>query len=238
MAQMEDNKTKVSTLRVNLNDEEAFKQYLKDNGYTQAEGFKNLVALMELDNAKKQLNDRAKEIDTFRDTVNKLINFYANSLEVNQVAEERIREELNKELVTKDKTISSLQEQLNKQIETIDKLKITDEEISKVNRNLVSDKEKALKEIETLTSNNKTLQEQIMTLNAIITEYKSLKDLNISLETDNKELKETNQNLNIELKQLNDKIINANDMLVFYKEQVAELNEQVKMLMNKCVNNE
>lgn len=235
---MEDNKTKVSTLRVNLNDEEAFKQYLKDNGYTQAEGFKNLVALMELDNAKKQLNDRAKEIDTFRDTVNKLINFYANSLEVNQVAEERIREELNKELVTKDKTISSLQEQLNKQIETIDKLKITDEEISKVNRNLVSDKEKALKEIETLTSNNKTLQEQIMTLNAIITEYKSLKDLNISLETDNKELKETNQNLNIELKQLNDKIINANDMLVFYKEQVAELNEQVKMLMNKCVNNE
>lgn len=235
---MEDNKTKVSTLRVNLNDEEAFKQYLKDNGYTQAEGFKNLVALMELDNAKKQLNDRAKEIDTFRDTVNKLINFYLNSLEVNQVAEERIREELNKELVTKDKTISSLQEQLNKQIETIDKLKITDEEISKVNRNLVSDKEKALKEIETLTSNNKTLQEQIMTLNAIITEYKSLKDLNISLETDNKELKETNQNLNIELKQLNDKIINANDMLVFYKEQVAELNEQVKMLMNKCVNNE
>lgn len=235
---MEDNKTKVSTLRVNLNDEEAFKQYLKDNGYTQAEGFKNLVALMELDNAKKQLNDRAKEIDTFRDTVNKLINFYINSLEVNQVAEERIREELNKELVTKDKTISSLQEQLNKQIETIDKLKITDEEISKVNRNLVSDKEKALKEIETLTSNNKTLQEQIMTLNAIITEYKSLKDLNISLETDNKELKETNQNLNIELKQLNDKIINANDMLVFYKEQVAELNEQVKMLMNKCVNNE
>lgn len=235
---MEDNKTKVSTLRVNLNDEEAFKQYLKDNGYTQAEGFKNLVALMELDNAKKQLNDRAKEIDTFRDTVNKLINFYVNSLEVNQVAEERIREDLNKELVTKDKTISSLQEQLNKQIETIDKLKITDEEISKVNRNLVSDKEKALKEIETLTSNNKTLQEQIMTLNAIITEYKSLKDLNISLETDNKELKETNQNLNIELKQLNDKIINANDMLVFYKEQVAELNEQVKMLMNKCVNNE
>ena len=235
---MEDNKTKVSTLRVNLNDEEAFKQYLKDNGYTQAEGFKNLVALMELDNAKKQLNDRAKEIDTFKDTVNKLINFYVNSLEVNQVAEERIREELNKELVTKDKTISSLQEQLNKQIETIDKLKITDEEISKVNRNLVSDKEKALKEIETLTSNNKTLQEQIMTLNAIITEYKSLKDLNISLETDNKELKETNQNLNIELKQLNDKIINANDMLVFYKEQVAELNEQVKMLMNKCVNNE
>lgn len=235
---MEDNKTKVSTLRVNLNDEEAFKQYLKDNGYTQAEGFKNLVALMELDNAKKQLNDRAKEIDTFRDTVNKLIHFYVNSLEVNQVAEERIREELNKELVTKDKTISSLQEQLNKQIETIDKLKITDEEISKVNRNLVSDKEKALKEIETLTSNNKTLQEQIMTLNAIITEYKSLKDLNISLETDNKELKETNQNLNIELKQLNDKIINANDMLVFYKEQVAELNEQVKMLMNKCVNNE
>ncbi|MDY3828578.1 MAG: hypothetical protein SOZ71_07330 [Clostridium sp.] len=177
---MEDNKTKVSTLRVNLNDEEAFKQYLKDNGYTQAEGFKNLVALMELDNAKKQLNDRAKEIDTFKDTVNKLINLFINSLEVNQVAEERIREELNKELVTKDKTISSLQEQLNKQSEELKKLK----------------------------------------------------------SIDTKSLKESNQKLKNEVAQLKDKLTNANDMLVFYKEQVAELNEQVKMLMNKCVNNE
>ena len=72
---MQENKTKISALRVNIGDEESFKQYLKDNGYTQAEGFKNLVALMELDNAKEQLSDRAKEIDTFRDTVNKLYKF-------------------------------------------------------------------------------------------------------------------------------------------------------------------
>ena len=57
---MQENKTKISALRVNIGDEESFKQYLKDNGYTQAEGFKNLVALMELDNAKEQLSDRAK----------------------------------------------------------------------------------------------------------------------------------------------------------------------------------
>ena len=232
---MEENKTKISTLRVNIGDEESFKQYLKDNGYTQAEGFKNLVALMELDNAKEQLSDRAKEIDTFRDTVNKLIGFYINSLEVNQVAEERIREEVKKELSTKDNTIRNLQEQLQEQKEKIEEIKAESKEISKDNKALASEKEKAFEDIkakekenETLAGNNKMLQEQVITLNSIITEYKDLKDLNIKLEAENKELKGTHQKFKTELEQLNNKLINADDMLKFYKEQVAELKEEVK----------
>mgnify|MGYP002535992985 FL=1 len=232
---MEENKTKTSTLRINAGDEESFKQYLKDNGYTQAEGFKNLVALMELDNAKEQLSDRAKEIDTFRDTVNKLIGFYINSLEVNQVAEERIREEVKKELSTKDNTIRNLQEQLQEQKEKIEEIKAESKEISKDNKALASEKEKAFEDIkakekenETLAGNNKMLQEQVITLNSIITEYKDLKDLNIKLEAENKELKGTHQKFKTELEQLNNKLINADDMLKFYKEQVAELKEEVK----------
>ena len=232
---MQENKTKISALRVNIGDEESFKQYLKDNGYTQAEGFKNLVALMELDNAKEQLSDRAKEIDTFRDTVNKLIGFYINSLEVNQVAEERIREEVKKELSTKDNTIRNLQEQLQEQKEKIEEIKAESKEISKDNKALASEKEKAFEDIkakekenETLAGNNKMLQEQVITLNGIITEYKDLKDLNIKLEAENKELKGTHQKFKTELEQLNNKLINADDMLKFYKEQVAELKEEVK----------
>ena len=232
---MQENKTKISALRVNIGDEESFKQYLKDNGYTQAEGFKNLVALMELDNAKEQLSDRAKEIDTFRDTVNKLIGFYINSLEVNQVAEERIREEVKKELSTKDNTIRNLQEQLQEQKEKIEEIKAESKEISKDNKALASEKEKAFEDIkakekenETLAGNNKMLQEQVITLNSIITEYKDLKDLNIKLEAENKELKGTHQKFKTELEQLNNKLINADDMLKFYKEQVAELKEEVK----------
>ena len=232
---MEENKTKTSTLRINAGDEESFKQYLKDNGYTQAEGFKNLVALMELDNAKEQLSDRAKEIDTFRDTVNKLIGFYINSLEVNQVAEERIREEVKKELSTKDNTIRNLQEQLQEQKEKIEEIKAESKEISKDNKALASEKEKAFEDIkakekenETLAGNNKMLQEQVITLNSIITEYKDLKDLNIKLEAENKELKGTHQKFKTELEQLNNKLINADDMLKFYKEQVAELKEEAK----------
>ena len=232
---MQENKTKISALRVNIGDEESFKQYLKDNGYTQAEGFKNLVALMELDNAKEQLSDRAKEIDTFRDTVNKLIGFYINSLEVNQVAEERIREEVKKELSTKDNTIRNLQEQLQEQKEKIEEIKAESKEISKDNKAFASEKEKAFEDIkakekenETLAGNNKMLQEQVITLNGIITEYKDLKDLNIKLEAENKELKGTHQKFKTELEQLNNKLINADDMLKFYKEQVAELKEEVK----------
>ena len=234
---MEENKTKTSTLRISAGDEESFKQYLKDNGYTQAEGFKNLVALMELDNAKEQLSDRAKEIDTFRDTVNKLIGFYINSLEVNQVAEERIREEVKKELSTKDNIISNLQEQLQEQKEKIEEIKAESKEISKDNKALASEKEKAFEDIkakekenETLAGNNKMLQEQVITLNGIITEYKDLKDLNIKLEAENKELKETHQKFKTELEQLNNKLTNSNDMLKFYKEQVTELKVREKEL--------
>ena len=240
---MEENKTKISTLRVNIGDEESFKQYLKDNGYTQAEGFKNLVALMELDNAKEQLSDRAKEIDTFRDTVNKLIGFYINSLEVNQVAEERIREEVKKELSTKDNIISNLQEQLQEQKEKIEEIKAESKEISKDNKALTSEKEKAFEDIkakekenETLAGNNKMLQEQIITLNGIITEYKDLKDLNIKLEAENKELKGIHQSFKNELEQLNNKLTNSTDMLKFYKEQVEELKVREKEL-NKNISN-
>ena len=242
---MEENKTKISTLRVNIGDEESFKQYLKDNGYTQAEGFKNLVALMELDNAKEQLSDRAKEIDTFRDTVNKLIGFYINSLEVNQVAEERIREEVKKELSTKDNIISNLQEQLQEQKEKIEEIKAESKEISNNNKALASEKEKAFEDIkakekenETLAGNNKMLQEQVITLNSIITEYKDLKDLNIKLEAENKELKGTHQSFKNELEQLNNKLINADDMLKFYKEQVAELKAEVKELNKSIIDKE
>ena len=242
---MEKNKTKTSTLRINVGDEESFKQYLKDNGYTQAEGFKNLVALMELDNAKEQLSDRAKEIDTFRDTVNKLIGFYINSLEVNQVAEERIRGEVKKELSTKDNIISNLQEQLQEQKEKIEEIKTESKEISKENKALASEKEKAFEDIkakekenETLAGNNKMLQEQVITLNGIITEYKDLKDLNIKLEAENKELKGSHQKSKTELEQLNNKLINADDMLKFYKEQVAELKAEVKELNKSIIDKE
>ena len=243
---MEENiKTKTSTLRINVGDEESFKQYLKDNGYTQAEGFKNLVTLMELDNAKEQLSDRAKEIDTFRDTVNKLIGFYINSLEVNQVAEERIREEVKKELSTKDNIISNLQEQLQEQKEKIEEIKAESKEISKDNKALASEKEKAFEDIKakekengTLVGNNKMLQEQVITLNGIITEYKDLKDLNIKLEAENKELKEAHQKFKTELEQLNNKLINADDMLKFYKEQVAELKAEVKELNKSIIDKE
>ena len=162
---MEENiKTKTLTLRINAGDEESFRQYLKDNGYTQAEGFKNLVALMELDNAKEQLSDRAKEIDTFRDTVNKLIGFYINSLEVNQIAEEKIREEVKKELSSKDNIISNLQEQLQEQKEKAEEIRAEGKEISQKNEYLSSEIEKLLedvkgkeKENETLSSNNQML---------------------------------------------------------------------------------
>lgn len=226
---MEENKTKISTLRVGISDEESFKQFLKDNNFTQAQGFKHLISLIDLENAKYKLNDRAKEIEAFRDTVNKLINFYINSLEINQTTEERIREEVNKDLISKSNIINNLQEQLEQEK---GKTKIANEEVKEIikeNSLLIKEADKYKedinakgKEIETLNSNNKMLQDQIITLNSIISEYKNLKDLNIKLEAENKELKNIHQTFKNELEQLNNKITNNKDMLIFYKDKIEE----------------
>ena len=134
---------------------------------------------------------------------------------------------------------------MQEQKEKIEEIKAESKEISKDNKALASEKEKAFesikakeKENETLAGNNKMLQEQIITLNDIITEYKDLKDLNIKLEAENKELKGTHQNFKNELEQLNNKLINADDMLKFYKEQVAELKAEVKELNKSIIGKE
>jgi DNA repair exonuclease SbcCD ATPase subunit len=220
---------KVTSMRLNDEDLEQFKAFAKDNGLNQQQAFNSLIALAELEKAKDVLGDRANSINTFRDTINKLLNFYVNALEENTTTEQTIREELQKELSTKDNTISALYEQVQdlkankinsdntiKEIESNNKS--LSAELQKANNDII-DKQKS---IDVLTNNNINQLQQLE-------QYKDLKSINDKLVKELEQLKADNTNLINENKQINDKLNNTSDMITFYKENISKLNDDTEL---------
>ena len=231
---------KVTSMRLNEEDLEQFKEFAKENGLSQQQAFNSLIALAELEKAKDVLGDRAKSIDTFRDTINRALGMYVNALEENTTAEQTIREELSKELQTKDNTITNLYDQLQ---ESKGNNKILEDNYNNVQAasNLLRESCDDLKEnMENLQNqlaianrNNDTLQEQL-------TEYKEYKNINKQLQQELEQLKLdiNNKEKNIsELensnKQLSGKIENDSAMIEFYKTNNLELKGNIKSLEEK-----
>lgn len=231
---MGENIIKPATFRLNEEDISRFKDFASQNNLNQQEAFTSLLNTLELSSAKSALGDRAKSIEVFQTTVNSLVKFYINSLEENTTAEDRIREELNQQISSKDNTISALYEQVqdlknerdflkNQITELEDKNKLLFDKNYKLEADIL-DKSKA---IEIANRNNSNLQDQVA-------EYKEYKNINIELEkklgdvqNDNKQLvldKTGLENLNSKLQ---GEIDNKDNMITFYKEQVTKL-EQVE----------
>lgn len=232
---MNENIIKPATFRLNEDDINRFKEFASQNNLNQQEAFASLLNTLELSSAKSALGDRAKSIEVFQTTVNSLVKFYINSLEENTTAEERIREELNQQISSKDNTISALYEQVQDLKNERDFLKNQITELEDKN-NLLSDKNNKLendildksKAIEIANRNNSNLQDQVA-------EYKEYKNINIDLEKSLESLKKDNNSLvsdktslqNVTAK-LQGEIDNKDNMITFYKDQVAKL-EQAEM---------
>lgn len=231
---MSDNIIKPATFRLNEDDINRFKEFASQNNLNQQEAFTSLLNTLELNNAKSALGDRAKSIEVFQTTVNSLVKFYINSLEENTTVEERIREELNQQISSKDNTISALYEQVQDLKNEREFLKNQITELENKNK-LLSDKNDKLendildksKAIEIANRNNNNLQDQVA-------EYKEYKNINIELEKSLESLKKDNSSLisdktsleNVTIK-LQGEIDNKDNMINFYKDQVEKL-EQVE----------
>lgn len=221
---------KVTSMRLNEDDLDQFKEFAKENGLNQQQAFNSLLNMVKLENAKEKLGDRAKSIETFKDTINRAIGMYINSLEENVVAEDRIREKLSKELNTKDNTISNLQDQLQKV--KADYINLEEKvghlsEVKEVSEKEVKRLEKDILEktnnLDIANRNNNNLQDQLA-------EYKMYKDNYKVLKDELDKLKEDNVNLINDNKQLNDKLNNNKDMLEFYKNQIEQQQQDIKSL--------
>lgn len=228
------------SFRIGEEEQEKFKAYATENGFNQADAFKSLMSMLELENARNTLGNRAKAIDAFKETTNRLINFYLNALEENVTTEDRMREELYKEIKVKEDTIANIMDQLGElkdsEVKLKDNLQAAEEinnnlqeEITKVNTEL-QDKNK---QIEILNRNNNTLQEQL-------NEYKEYKEANKVLEKQIQELKLLDLKKQKELddlinknKQNEDKIKNDKEMLDFYKNNSIEMKDTLRGLEDK-----
>ncbi|MEG2364723.1 MAG: hypothetical protein RSC26_14585 [Terrisporobacter sp.] len=226
------NEIKATSFRIIEEDIVKFREVAEEQGLNQAEMFKSLMNSFEMGKAKGQIKDRAKEIEVFQDTVNNLVSMFLNSLAINQTSEERIRETLSLELNTKDKTIADLQEYKENTKATAKENTEKIKELNKIVNDLSKSLEKTTKELEQKNSLVDNQQEQINTLNSIVTEYRLYKDLN-------KELEKTNIELNMKVTDvlhsntdLETKIMNIESMKEFYKNEVDSLKNEVKGLNN------
>lgn len=225
---------KATSFRVSEEDIAKFKEFAEEQGYNQAEAFKSIMQTVEMAKAKNMIKDRAKEIEVFQDTINNLMSMFLNSLNVNQTSEERIREELSKELQTKDNTISNLQEQLeNLKATNIEEKKRSDELLECVEDRsedigkLQDDKKDMQKNIDKLNSNNDLLQEQLKEYKQYKDDYKNLNTKLEQLKTEAEELKENNQKLINENELLSNKITANTDMITFYKNEISSKDRDI-----------
>ena len=222
------NEIKAVSFRLAEDDIQKFREFADEQGLNQAEMFQSLMNSFEMAKAKGMITDRAKEIEVFQDTVNTLMNMFINSLAINQTSEERIRETLSLELNTKDKTIADLQSRekdLKSEFERIDK--DLDKSL-KTGNELAVNLENANKEIEQKNNIINNQQEQINTLNSIVTEYKSYKDINKELELRNIDLNNKLTDTLHSNSDLQSKIENLENIKEFYKSEVESLKNEIK----------
>lgn len=222
------NEIKAVSFRLAEDDIQKFREFADEQGLNQAEMFQSLMNSFEMAKAKGMITDRAKEIEVFQDTVNTLMNMFINSLAINQTSEERIRETLSLELNTKDKTIADLQSRekdLKIEFERIDK--DLDKSL-KTGNELAVNLENANKEIEQKNNIINNQQEQINTLNSIVTEYKSYKDINKELELRNIDLNNKLTDTLHSNSDLQSKIENLENIKEFYKAEVESLKNEIK----------
>lgn len=230
------NTVNATTFRFKEKDKEKFRKFAEDNEYSnQAEAFEAIMGIIEMAEIKEELKDRSKEIDTFQDTVGKLVGMFVNALNVNKSSEERIRRELSRESLEKDETIKKL----NKKIEDLENDKLNLKKESDENNKLISDLNKKIAlsegEIGNLKKENNDKEKTIELLTKSNTnqlqELEKLKDLKENSEILSKRLEEFKKE-NFDLKntrtKLEDKIKNSEEMNQFYVNNISDFKKTIE----------
>lgn len=109
------NDIKQTNFRVSSASANAFRAFCEEQGINQAQGFEHLLEIMALDKAKTAIQTREKEITNFEQHAKALISAYLHSLELNENAEARIKEQFETELKSQSQTIMEYQQQISEQ---------------------------------------------------------------------------------------------------------------------------
>ncbi len=100
---------KQANFRIDTETAAQFREFCEANGLNQAQGFDHIMQVAEMDKAKTTLPKRATEIEEFERHTKNLITAYLNSLEIAESTEERLLEQFQSRLESKDEQIMKLQ---------------------------------------------------------------------------------------------------------------------------------
>ena len=241
-------KTTPTTFRITPSTNEKFKELAQSIRLTQEEMLSNLISTYELENAKALIHNREKEIDEFQSIINRAINIYLNSLELNQNSELRIKEKYSNEINSKAEIINNLQEKLLEKDKQLSSLKTLLQDISK-------DYDKSSEEIKSVKDTLETKEnliieykEKIDTLTSLVTEYRGYKEDYLNLKSKYEISLQKNSDIKYELKELRleksnlEKTIeiinnqlqeykdNINQIKLEHKESIAEKNNEINKM--------
>ena len=103
---------KQANFRIDSDTADAFRAFCEQKGMNQAQGFDHVMQVFELNQAKSSIPGRSVEIEEFETMVKSITSAYLYSLELNQNAEARAREEFSSELQRKELRLSELQKKV------------------------------------------------------------------------------------------------------------------------------
>ena len=113
---------KQASFRLNTDDAEKFKAFCEEGELTAAQGFAVLMEVMELDRAGRALPARQTEIEHFEQLTKGIVSAFLHSLELNENAESRVREQFSTQLESQNRTIADYQNQVSTIQLTMEKL--------------------------------------------------------------------------------------------------------------------
>ena len=101
-----------ANFRVDTDSADAFRAYCEERGWNQAQGFDHLLQVLELQNARTAVPERALEFDDFDAHLRSIMAAYVHSVSLAEDTEDRVRGEFMRRMESKDETIEKLQIEL------------------------------------------------------------------------------------------------------------------------------
>jgi chromosome segregation ATPase len=230
---MDAQELKVRSFRADNETYDKFKQLAEGEFGNQGQCLSALINLYEVEKSKAILTNRGLEIESFQDYLNKISGLFLTSLQLNQDAEGRIREEFARQIESKDNTIVDLQSKITD-------LKITNESNGEQTRNLKEQNNELLLKVASL---EKTIDKQNKDYSVALADKDSLNkaltdscnEKKFEIETLKAIIKDSSQKLNnlktieVENKKLSEMVSKLENDIEKQKE-LAELEKEKALL--------
>lgn len=202
---------KQTNFRINAETADAFRKFCEEQGMNQAQGFDHIMQIVELDRAKGVVPERQVEIEEFERAMKSIMAAYLGSLEINNNAEKRIKEQFASDLNRKDKTIDELRE-IKEQLQ-LDKKNI-EAALKEALLNVSASEEREKNAINQAASAKKNAENQEK-INTMLSAKLAEAEEKLAGYAD---LKAAEQTANAEIQKLNQNILDLN------KDHAAEIN--------------